>query len=58
MIRLIARARARLAALGAPLLAPDRWVLLSACDWYPDGTGYPANHAAIAALLEEEARRA
>lgn len=25
----------------------EHWVLLSCCDWYPDGSSYPTNHAAM-----------
>jgi hypothetical protein len=31
------------------IFSPERWVLLSACDWHPDGSGYPTNLAALAA---------
>ncbi len=32
---------------GRRMLDPDRWVLLSCCDWYPDGSSFPTNHAAL-----------
>jgi hypothetical protein len=33
---------------------PDRWILLSSCDWYPDGTSYPTNHAALLSADETD----
>lgn len=56
-VSLVARAKARLAALGDALLVPERWVLLSACDWYPDGAGYPARHADMLAEQDDDAPR-
>lgn len=32
---------------------PERWALLSCCDWYPDGFSFPSNHAA---LLREDSK--
>jgi len=33
--------------VGRRLLDPDRWVYLSCCDWFPDGSSFPTNHAAL-----------
>jgi hypothetical protein len=45
--RATARLRSRLTALRHELGAPERWVLLSTCDWYPDASGFPTNHARL-----------
>jgi hypothetical protein len=54
--RLRQAASERLAALKWTLRSPERWVFLSACDWYPDDSGYPTNLAALAHGDEAAAR--
>jgi hypothetical protein len=50
----IQRVRAWFSRLITELQRTERWVLLSSCDWYPDGSSYPTNHAA---LLNAQTRR-
>jgi hypothetical protein len=42
--------RSRITHLFDAIKQPERWALLSSCDWYPDPSLYPSNHAALLML--------
>jgi hypothetical protein len=41
------RVRSAVSAAIRAVRDPERWALLSCCDWYPDSSSFPSNHAAL-----------
>jgi hypothetical protein len=39
------------------LTRPERWAIVSCCDWYPDPTHFPTDHAALLRADEAVSRQ-